>query len=112
MLKVGDKIWHFDENRRQYAAMNLGAPIWIKHWHEVTITGENRVSWLTNHYDYKVNKRALASGQAVAWVRTFSEVQDREWDHVHRHKILDRLRHTPLPIDELKRLATLVGYKP
>ena len=48
-MKVGDKVWIFDTNRRVYPKVNgrvTGGPIYAEHFVQAEITGETSKSWI------------------------------------------------------------------
>lgn len=71
-LKVGDKIWHFDDNRRKYNN-GISRPDRDHMWHEVAITGETSRSWVTAYG--KVPKRGVVYG----WALSRQGVEDDLW---------------------------------
>lgn len=110
-LKVGDKIWRFDENRRRYPPPLPGnkwshsAPIYREHWREIEITGETRISWITPWG--KCPKRG-----GRGWALTAAEVDNDVWDHDNRRAIacLIESRHK-VSTTTLREVAKLIGHE-
>jgi hypothetical protein len=99
-LKVGDKIWHFDQNRRKYAN-GLSSPDRDHMWHEVAITGETSRSWITSYG--KVPKRGVVYG----WALSRSGVEDDLWvsrNAFHIRAFVDSLAYRFNPDRSMVRL--------
>lgn len=110
-LRVGSTIWYFDENRRIYAEREPGrpgphsGPIYYEHWRPTKITGENRVSWITNYG--KASKR----GPHPGWAFSLTEVDEDCWMHGHRYEIV-RLVERCRDAEVLRKIAAILGWEP
>jgi hypothetical protein len=111
-LKIGDTVWYFDENHREYAPRiegrcSFGGPVWRKHWVPMTITGETSRSWTTSKRDRKVSKNG-----ADRRVWALSEEQIEEMELVeYRYHISEAVSNCYAPAT-LRAVADLVGWKP
>lgn len=123
-LKVGSKVWVFDENHREYdpappgARFAKGGPIYEKHWVEAEIVGETRASWVLNRYFGKFPKKRPALGGWHARTRdgfvkkvatTPQELSDDIWANSHRRHVLSLVERCNVTI--LREVAALVGYE-
>lgn len=117
-LKIGDTLWHFDGNRREYRKGDKfggSGPIYSKHFAPYRIVGETERSWLVGeHGKVKVNKKTLESAVqyslAARGYFTESAMQDDIWSHAHRPHIINLVRRcTP---EQLRQIAAIVGYDP
>lgn len=110
--KVGDRIWFFDENRRRYRD-GESRPIWREHWRPFYIVGENRVSWLltTSLGGVPFNKcpKKRKGIDMKRWAFSEEEIDELEWDSVHRHRIIDKARYD-LTTAQLREIAKMIGY--
>jgi len=110
-MKVGDKIWYFDSNRRRYPPTPPGSlwagggPIWREHWRLVEITGDTSVSWVTAY------GKAPKRGGDIRWAFTEAEVDDRSWVNDNAYRIGNKVGglHDPAL---LREIARLIGYEP
>ncbi len=110
-FKVGDKVWVFNENHREYATDKKGhpvggGPIYEKHFVQVEITGETSRSWLIGKWHpIKISKRDLKG------IYTDEQKADAIWAHEHAYNIVrmvERLRDAA----KLRQIAAIVGYQP
>jgi hypothetical protein len=116
-LRVGDKLWMFDANRRRYKLCANG-PIWREHWVERQIIGETRVSWLVDYpgetkpgvLTHKLPKSAfLRGGRPSLWARSLRQIEQAEWLHDHHYNLgLAVGRCNDYAI--LREVARLIGY--
>lgn len=104
MLKLGDKVWVFDGNRRRYNQVDgrsSGPAIYAEHFVEQRITGETSRSWIVNGVKYpKSDPSALC---------THEQKEDAIWVNEHRYKIIqmaERCRDAAT----LRKIAQIVGY--
>jgi hypothetical protein len=112
-IGIGSKIWIFDANVRVYKPYEPGkgisSPIWRHHWVEREIVGETSKSWIYNYFrEVKIPKnrtdfRTLAYSE--------QEIDDLEWAHEHKLRIADQIKYKPLPIEQLKEVARIIGYE-
>lgn len=113
-MKVGDKIWRFDDNRRVYPKAPpgklwpRGGPIYREHWYEVEITGETSRSWVVGkgYGECKVPKKGVHHGFAF----TKQELDDACYVHEHAHKLGDEVRRLR-DAATLRLVANAIGYE-
>ena len=100
-LKVGDKVWLFDQNRRVYEKDSIisSAPIFSEYFYQVTITGETSRSWLIGRE--KFSKKTLEG------IYTNETKADKIWDEENRYKITEKVRYCS--IIELKKINEILG---
>ena len=111
MTQVGDSIWIFDINKREYPprvnGQCSGAPIWIKHWREHKIVDETTRSWVLD-WGIKIPKKAKSdSWMAFSW----EEVVQAAWINDNARHIADMIRHRDMTYDLLKKVAEVLDYK-
>lgn len=103
MLKLGDKVWVFDGNRRRYNQVDgrsSGPAIYAEHFVECEITSETSRSWIVNGVKYPKSDSALYTDEQKA---------DAIWVNEHRYKIIqmaERCRDAAT----LRQIAQIVGY--
>jgi hypothetical protein len=119
MLKIGDTIYKFDENHRVYRkgpdGRATGGPIYAEYFVPYEIKGETKQSWLTGYMsDIKVNKKTLRSaGQSGFSGHQWFTAESKDahlWVAEHRRGIERALLSAT--VDQLKRIAEIVGYVP
>lgn len=106
-MKIGDTIWRFDENRREYAVIEgkrFGRPIYRSHWRPCKVTNETTRSWVTEFHE-KAPKRGVHPG----WAFTEEEVDDDVWQNSHRYSVQEAIRKIDVPT--LRKVAALIGWK-
>jgi hypothetical protein len=135
-LKIGDKVWVLDENRREYArnaeGRNVGSPLRRPMWVEWEIVDGTSRSWIAipsyrvELYDgdlkaersiVKIPKsfdkpfyRATSDGfQNKVFALTAQAVEDDVWRHDHAHKMLEAVRNADTAT--LRKIAELLGHK-
>lgn len=124
-MKVGDKVWVFEENRRRYKqdekGRSVGGPIWREHWVERTVIGENRINFLISiwsvnreipsEWDLKNAIRVPKKGP-MPWgiVASEEELDRKAWFHDNHYKIKEAVGQV-YDYDTLKKVAELIGYK-
>jgi len=82
-MKVGDKVWLFDGNRRVYpksAGMSC-APIYSEHFYSVTIDSETSRSWIVDGVKFPKNN--------PIGIYTDQQKEDMIWARENRRKIID-----------------------
>lgn len=104
-LKVGDKVWRFDQNRRVYDGTGSfgGKVIYAEHFYQDVITGETSRSWIVGKYGYRVNKKTLEG------IYTDEQKANDIWMHNNRYKIasiVDRCND----VEKMRQIAQIVGY--
>lgn len=94
-LKVGDKVFMFDGNRRRYDKdKNI---VFRYHFDEAEIISETRNSWIVKYWgEHKVNKKTGEfnhGGMVALKGRIFNadEVEDECWLDENRMKIANRI---------------------
>ncbi len=104
-MKIGDKVWLFDTNRRIYPKDNrgmgaavMGAPIFSEHFYQVTIDGETSRSWLIG--------REKFSKKDPLGIYTDEQKEDKIWDHVNRYKIIDKIKNCS--VSKLKQINSII----
>ena len=116
-IKVGDRLWRFDINRRVYNGSGMNSRIiYAEHFTPHTITGETVKSWLIAG-DYgdaiRVSKSELREagkgGYGGHQWFTDSGREDDIWRHVHRSKITDLVDRADPAL--LRKVAEVVGYQ-
>ncbi len=113
MAGIGDTVWLFDSNNRQYTddegKPTKGGPWWPAHWTPYTITGETRVSWILNRRGGKIRKKQEdVRIESPCWSE--EEVQHRFWCQRNAWAIYNEVARCA-DIDTLMKIADLVGYK-
>jgi hypothetical protein len=100
-LKVGDKVWLFDQNRRVYKTDSIisSAPIFSEYFYQTTITGETSRSWIIDRE--KFSKKTLQG------IYTDEMKADKIWEEENRYRIVEEVRYCS--IDKLKKIALILG---
>lgn len=96
-MKIGDKIWLFDANRRIYKKGEQ-SPIFSEHFYKVTIDGETSRSWLIG--------RDKFSKKDPCGIYTDEQKEDKIWDHMNRYKIIDKIKNCS--IAKLKQINSII----
>ena len=109
MPKVGDTIWVFDRNHREYSKDNGSAPIWRAHWRPRKVTGETSRSWVLEYGGKCPKKRRTIDMSAFAFSQ--EEIAEQEWVRQHPAYIRRQLMYEPLTIPQWKQIAEIIGYK-
>jgi len=113
-MRVGDTIWLFDINHREYSALtpeenaigkrySSGGAIYRSYWVPCEIKDETSRSWVTNRG--KAPKRGGHDG----WAFCKSEVDDDVWVNDHRYKIV-RVLQSCGDAEVIREVAGLLGY--
>ena len=109
-IKVGDKFFTFDDNRRVYNrdenGRAFGGPTFRGHFVEVEIARETRVSWVLKYCGTKVPKR-----DPWSVLYTPKMIDDAEWVDNHAISLGEHVRRCR-DVDTLREVAALVGYEP
>lgn len=103
-MKLGDKIWLFDDNRRVYVddeGNKHQSPIYRKKFVPFYIVGETRVSWIVSNYTLdEIPEWAVAKGKKVKKVeanKTYwtskEEVENKCWINENIYRIVEKVRH-------------------
>lgn len=107
-IKIGDKFFMFDENRRVYErdanGRAVGGPTFRGHFFEVSIEGENSKSWITQNGRTKIPKAS-----PFPPLYTPDMIDDSEWRGVHAYGIARDVQHTK-DVDILRKVAEIIGY--
>ena len=114
-MKIGDTIYKFDTNRRQYTkpadGRIWGEPIYEYHFEPLLITGETKQSWLVKEYgsETRVNKQTLLSSGASGF-QWYSEEgkAGHLWLRKNRQEIMRRFERADYAT--MRQIASLLGY--
>jgi len=110
-MKIGDTVYCFDPNRREY---NAGRIIFASHFEPYKITGETKQSWLCSKgaAERKVNKatmREAGKNGFGGWQWYTAEgKEERIWHQDHAWKIREAITAATVP--QLKQIAEIIGY--
>ena len=127
-LKIGDRLWRFDSNRRVYGSDENGSarggPIFAEHFVAVQIVAETKQSWIVGppgspppddpkkmpwNYD-RVRKSALTAasrGFGVTPFYTDARKADAIWLAENRRRIMDAVTRS-YDVALLRRIAALI----
>jgi len=97
-MKVGDKVWLFDENRRVYKKEYGSSPIYSEYFYQVIIEGETRNSWIIE--GNKFSKKTLQG------IYTNETKTEKIWEHENRYKIREKINYCS--IKTLKQISNLL----
>ena len=108
--KVGDPVWVFDQNRRDYRPGQSG-PIWRSHWVKKEISGETSRSWIVGRGGWDILKIPKKGPKhwGVCWSE--EEIDRRVYVEENSYKISEQVRRVT-DYETLLRIAEIVGYKP
>jgi hypothetical protein len=120
-MKIGDKLWSFDGNRRHYAGKGLSARIiYREHFYPVEIIGETSRSWVigcegSKNEIFKVPKSDPSRekhGEFSMRPMLFTEqaVNDECWCQENRHKIVRKIEQEN-DTTILRRVAEIIGFE-
>ena len=110
-MKIGDTLYHFDQNRREYAKPPAGSgriygnPIYSGHFSPMVIKGENRRSWLFD-FGMKADKANPRKHNFF----TAEQMADDIWIHEHRYELVRRVQDSR-DAAALREIAKIVGYE-
>ncbi len=114
-MKVGDYVWMFDTNRRQYTKPEpgrlFGEIIYRGHFAKYEIVSETSRSWVLigGTKIPKADERKPAHERSMRVYFTEAEVDDDVFMNDHRYSISQCVQRERSP-DVLKRIAELIGY--
>ena len=114
-LKVGDELFNFDGNRREYMRdernLRCGAPIYEKHFRADRIEGETSKSWIVGPHKAKVNKKTLETSLHYAdrGYFTRSAMDADIWTQNNRYEIVRLVECAG--VEHLKEIARILGYR-
>jgi hypothetical protein len=102
-MKVGDRVFMFNPNRRIYAEGGKGRPIYREHFYGVEITGETSRSWLVGPKwsPTKINKKTLEG------IYTVEQVEEKCWIAENRSELSRRI-HSCNDYRKLKQIAEIL----
>lgn len=107
-IKIGDKFFMFDENRRIYKRDENGkatrGPTFRGYFYEVTIEGETSRSWITDYARVKVPKSS-----PFPPLYTEAMIEAKEFMHYHASDISRAVLYCR-DHDKLRKIAEIVGY--
>lgn len=124
-LKMGDVIWQFDVNSRQYRTRkghSYGSPIWRAHWRPMVIVGETKMSWLVvsqslaqySHGQALDPKRCVKLSKKnpdrISWVFSEEELDERSWINDNRVRLSEVIRDFK-DYETLKKVAALINFQ-
>lgn len=113
---VGQRIWQFDINRREYqkdaAGRSIGSPIYEAHFVPMKVLRieSNRyivATWPEGGYERRVSFLAVTAERGN-WVDD-AEKERRIWDHVHRYSIIRMIESADT--ETLRKVAEAIGYE-
>lgn len=102
-LKVGDKVWQYDVNRRTYArdehGKAYGGPIYRESWYAYQIVDETSKSFVLSNGN-KLPKRGT-------YVTSEEELDQQVFVHENGYKIAEKVRycHDYKTLKEVERLV-------
>ncbi len=117
MPKIGDTVWIYDVNRREYTTPTpeekargvlYGQLIWRGCWRAHKIVGETRVSWLLEWREKIPKKPPYLTQESPCYSE--QELDDRCFAHSFGYKIgefVGRLGDA----GKLRAIAEIAGYK-
>ena len=102
-MKLGDKVWIFDSNRRIYPkdGGNSAQPIWAEHFSQAIIEGETLRSWII--------KGEKFPKKDPFGIYTDEQKADTIWDHENRYAIINKIKSCD--IDLLKKIHQILEGK-
>jgi len=102
-MKVGDKVWLFDMNRRVYKkdGVSFTPPIYAEHFYEAVIDGETSRSWLIGRRKYPKNN--------PLGIFTDEQKADNIWANEKRYKIQNEISYCS--IAQLKQIDLILAEK-
>jgi hypothetical protein len=112
-IKVGDKFWQYDSNRRVYDSNRNLIP--ESRYFQITIEKETSRSWIDNN-GHKHPKKNPFSKRYGGWGREYGFLtdemkEDRIWAGKNESRIIETIRG--LPPSELRKvgefLSNLIG---
>jgi hypothetical protein len=96
-MKVGDEVWLFSENWREYVAGQSG-PVYSSHFRKFKIEGETSRSWIVCDKKFpKADARGLYTDQ---------QKDDEIWANETRYKIVRQVEHCS--VEKLKLIQQLL----
>tara|TARA_R110000851_G_scaffold280717_1_gene434000 strand:+ start:46 stop:414 length:369 start_codon:yes stop_codon:yes gene_type:complete len=110
-IKIGDKFWLHDQNRRSYVGNVMDEAFCYR---QVEITGETSRSWVVGgHRGFKVPKKNPFDSRGCEYgltkkLLTDKDKADRLWRQQHTLKLADFVRS--LSTDEQRNIAKITGY--
>jgi len=106
-IKIGDKFFRYDENRRVYeksASGKIVGSTFRGHFFEVTIVSETAKSWI-DQWGVKISKK-----EPFAKLFTEEMISEAEWVKVHSYRIKEAIGYCR-DASVLKEVAKLIGYE-
>lgn len=115
-LKIGDTIFHLDESRRIHKMDATPEEKLRVKFQPYRINGENSRSWLVGLFDrtdHSAAKKDLSCKAAWQYggrgFYTAAGMEEEIFRQLHARGVADMVREAP--VDVLKKIADLVGYK-
>ena len=110
-IKVGDKFWAYDTNRREYVDTKMVPGC---HFYGVSIILETSRSWIIGEDErehFKVPKREPFPKNNPR-IYTDKMKSDRMWMEEHQYKIKDSLGWGGnVTADQMREIAKIIGYQ-
>lgn len=112
-LKIGDRIWIFDVNKRVYETDKFGrrhgGPIYRHHWVPHVINGETSRSWLYGP-EFSPSKLAKNAKENPRNGIVFSEaaLEDAIWSNSVRYRLANEIDKAD--VSQLRRIAEILNY--
>ena len=102
---IGQTVYIFDITRRVNRDGFRGGPIWREHYRPEVVESETSRSWVTK-YGTKVPKKGRDPHSIAI---SMQEIEELEWVHEHRYKIVRLLEQCHEP-ETIKQIAALLRF--
>lgn len=120
MLKVGDPVWVFDSNHREYAEGTRWPPLHRASWRPGKIVAETHISWdiVVGGWAAKVDKKTLhlrvkdLYGKRARIAASQNEVDQDVWRNDHQQALAELLGRSTTSMAQLRAVAEVLGYEP
>lgn len=115
-IRVGDKVWVFDINRRMYIdpdGNKLNSPWYRGHFVERYIIGETRVSWIVGYTKTTNEKHGFKIKKKEANDKLYlneKQINNACWIHKNKYKIKDKINYCN-DYETLKQIDDLLTLK-
>jgi hypothetical protein len=117
-MKIGDKIWIFDEHHRIYVdddGVKHSSPIYRKKFVEYNIIDETKISWLISHYTYdnipdwaKKNAKKVKKSEVnkIYWTSE-EEIEKHCWIKENSYRLSELVKRC-IDYDTLRRIEEII----